>query len=665
MFFLKELFPWITSARIGKPINKNGDNINLFGEITVKVGALVGTVLRRFRSLATIELASRLEISLGAYVTDNGGVNASFIDANGNFHIDAWGLHVKDEPAVDKRTVADTVMRFEYPRSSELGLIYNLLRQAYLLDIDAPVKKASADYYNDGHLAVTYGEAFGHHDDVDSWSLRVDIMQQPGTSNTTQAPLIKWPSMTPEQSAIIVCGLSGLKGKAGTALAADSPRLTEHVRLGVAPSADSHRCWNSRAMVMITLQELVRNGRLYNAFDNALNILAQTGAHFTAPVAEAVAMCASDHYLDLPAFDTYRFELMGCLKGEMGVTRPSALATWQAWLESPNSFYVYAATMRAAAEFRGSMSYGTDFDPDGELMRFSEHQGISGNLGAWLTYAASSLGKRIYSQVSAPIGATIAGYRNAVGFRVVGSLTGYNVIQDVGGGRSRRVRVDVFNDERRQALHSRLLFALGLLPESKVGLVTTQAKIEVSRSSRRDRVCMVRGKHIGAYLTMCRAHGWDATIQVAPERTLASWADNGSRMNWTSRDIGESADSWFHVVSLRWRGEPLSKQKFDPAQPGVYDYEMLITGVGMAYEYDQPLMVGDMPSDVVVLPLDVKREVKQMVVEVALAPPPINASLSDFALVPEPQGQIAPGAAEDLLEHPPDDVDVPDDDAGT
>jgi hypothetical protein len=136
-------------------------------------------------------------------------------------------------------------------------------------------------------------------------------------------------------------------------------------------------------------------------------------------------------------------------------------------------------------------------------------------------------------------------------------------------------------------------------------------------------------------------------------------------MNWTSRDIDETSDAWFHVTNLRWRGEPISKQKFDPAQPGIYEYEMSITGVGMAYEYDQPLLMGDMPGSALVVPDEAKREIKRLEIEVQLSPPPVIASLSDFALVPEPQGQIAPGSAEDMIAHPPDDVEPPDDGDGT
>jgi hypothetical protein len=233
MYFIKELIPWIKSARIGKPVSDDGENISLFGEVTVKVNALVKNVIRRFRSLATIETATKLKITLGPYISDHGGVNAALIDANGNFHINAWGLHVKDEPSVDRRQVPDLVMSYEFARSSEIGLIYNLLRQVYLLDLVGKPKKASDDYYNDGHLAVTYGEAFDFTDEQMTWGLTPSPVYVPDTSNNPDPPLIKWPAMTPEQACILKCGLSALTGKRGVALAADSPLLTEKIRFPI------------------------------------------------------------------------------------------------------------------------------------------------------------------------------------------------------------------------------------------------------------------------------------------------------------------------------------------------------------------------------------------------------------------------------------------------
>jgi hypothetical protein len=288
------------------------------------------------------------------------------------------------------------------------------------------------------------------------------------------------------------------------------------------------------------------------------------------------------------------------------------------------------------------MTYGTDFDTSGTLDGYMADIGVTGLLGRWQTLAASALGKTFFIQPDLPLGASLANYEKPVALRVVGDLRGMNIVEDTGAGQDRRVRIGIWNDERRQAVHSRLLFALGVLPKSKVGQVVTKAEVVVEHSQRANKVCRVRGEHVGAYLTMCRAHGWDASIDIGPGFSLNSWSDNESRMNWTSDELDYHSGHWFHVSSLTWRQEPLNKQKIYPGLVGTYHFEMEIPRVGTLHEYSQPVTTGKGPAEAVIVKLASRGPIKHAGGEIELHTPEIRGFVPDFGEVPPLMGHLAP-----------------------
>jgi len=237
----------------------------------------------------------------------------------------------------------------------------------------------------------------------------------------------------------------------------------------------------------------------------------------------------------------------------------------------------------------------------------------------------------------------MANYNRRVLFRVLGRVDGFNVISDIGTGRDRRVCIIPWDDERRVALHPRMLFALGLLPSSKVGMVARQAVIQVTRSTRKSKICQVKGTDLGAYLTMCRAFGWDAVAQLGKDSYVNSWSDNESRMHWTSGELLEYGPHPISIVELRWRGEPLHKQVIHPAFTGSYTFEMQLSELGMFYQYDNPLVQGQFPARTVTLNANLDVVPREGHYEVILEPPRFESSMQDFGEVPIIHGYVAPG----------------------
>lgn len=646
MYFLSQIIPWSGSARVSTPISKAGKRLSLYGDVTATVKVNGTSHTRRFRSTAPIDIAGKLNITLCEPVADNSGINALFLNEYYTWDMEAWVGFAKKASLGDPKMLSSQIEGYEYGINSEVGLLYNLIRQHALLTIKGKPYDPKSDYYNDGHLAVDYRTAFGVNDGG-SWALVPDEFHDfSGSSSDTN--VINWPGMTVEQATIYACALGPLEGRKGYPLAASSPALTSKLSLGNSVGDQSpDGPWYKADKVKAALRELVVRGRMFSQFDCALNMVAQTACHFAAPVAEAIPLCASEHDIQLPEFRSFRFALRHCMTGESGGERPSARACFKAWIASPASLWIYSAIMRSAAEFRGSVTYGTDFDTTGELDSYADSMDLTGGVGKWLNYAASALGAKIYAQPGIPLGAGIANYDTPIPMRVVGTLIDYNVVEDVGDGARRRVRIAPYNDERRQGMHSRLLFALGLLPESKAGKVATKAKFEVRRSRSNSNVCSVPGYAVGPYLTMCRAHGWDATIKMAQDRSVKSWSDNESRMVWSTSETMEFAGSYYDVQELTWRGEPLNKQRIDPAIPAEYEYEMAVVNVGTLYEYDRPEHTGDRPSNVAVLPKGVSPMPTKVGIDLVLQPPTIDASEQDFGEVPPLSGQIAVGGAVD------------------
>jgi hypothetical protein len=141
--------------------------------------------------------------------------------------------------------------------------------------------------------------------------------------------------------------------------------------------------------------------------------------------------------------------------------------------------------------------------------------------------------------------------------------------------------------------------------------------------------------------------GWNTRLKVRPEIEVANWADNESRLSWTSRDVLETGGSLYDVTQIVWRGEPISKQKFIPWSNGRYDFEIGAPGVCMLFEYEHVISRGEFPA---CASLEIggtgPRQRGPVALDLFLDPPKFSASLEDFGEVPEVSARIAaPGEA--------------------
>jgi hypothetical protein len=656
MFFLNTIVPWSGNARVGSVIQKGtGKPLSLYGDVTVAVDNGGQKDKRNYRATAPLSPFGCLRIGKRDGYNDGSGICATMLDVDNVFDPNAWAVQVRNKLVHETKTIVNKIDAHGTDMSSEVGAIYNMLRQFMLLSIEGDMPGPKDEYYNDGHVRVNNTNAFGAYIRKE-WGLEIDLDDIPSTDTGDMKNYVHWHGMTVHDARVMIAAVSGQKGSPVFPLMADSPALTDsinfHEDIDVINS-DAREAWSKKERVLSTLKSFVTKGRLYNQFDVALNLVAQSASHFKAPIAEAIPLCASDVSLELPEFITNRFYMTGALTGPMGNVRPSAQACYTAFMASPNSLWVYSAVMRSAAEFRGCMTHGTDFDVSGTIENYIQDIGVSSGLAEWMIYASSSLAHELYVQPGIPIGVTMPDMDKAIGLEVVGDISTYPVAESVGEGVNRRVRLELPRGVRRTAVHSKLLFALGLLPDSKVGSIKMEADIEVERSEFDDRICSVKGKHLGAYLTMCRAHGWDAVVDTGNGIRVNSWSDNETRFCWTSKEMDRYADTLYHVVSLEPRNEPLSRRRIQPDLPGIYQYRANIKNVGLLYRYERPLMEGRRPPPIIKITAAKKLEVETRTFDIQVKAPKIIGEVSDFGEVPVNTSYLAPAGPVPLVEVPP------------
>jgi hypothetical protein len=332
--------------------------------------------------------------------------------------------------------------------------------------------------------------------------------------------------------------------------------------------------------------------------------------------------------------------------------------------------WIYSAILRSAAEFRGSVTFGTDFDANDDVYRQARQMGIIGKVGIWMALAASTLGKTLYTQPNVPLGATLANYDARIPLRVVGVIDArYRVVSRQGEGPDMRVELGMWGDERRVPLHSKLLFAIGVLPDSKVGGLTLKATIKVEESDRRSRRARIRGKDVDGYLTMCRAFGWDVTLETGPGIKTVSWADNYSRLAWGAKNFDEFPHAVVYVLDAKERPDPKNKIWFTPYLPNEYHYEVRIAEVGTLYDYQTPDATGSfIPKVRVRKEADgtLKVEKQHMVMDLELKDFTIRASRADFNQVEDwgsvPVPTPAPPMLVDEIPPPGNDEEYVDED---
>jgi hypothetical protein len=642
---------------------------SLYSNVTATLRGDANPKPRNFRAVAPIDVVGRLLINVGPSIPDNSGVNTLFLNECGIWNHTAFHGKLRDIPGLPRERAAELASEYHDVICCELPLIYNMLRQYLALTTDLSGIDPTNHYYNDGHVAATYAEVAGvtatqrgyltvDDGDLIAWTRRDDV-----------GNMINFRGMNGIDAMVYASALSQQTGVNGIPLLASSPRLTDNVSFMVVPSGNDDD-WHDVKKVRNALMKFVNAGRCFNAFDTALHMLSQTACHFRSPVAEGVPLAATQFELVLPAFTTCRFAMPFGLEGDMAGVRPSARACYSAWLLMADGFWMYAALLRAAAEFRGLVTHGTDFDSDDVVAAAAHHAGASGNLGLWLAHASSGLGKRLFCPITNDLGVGQATLDSVVLFDVVGPLVGYNILTSFDVDGARRVQLATWGDYRRQAYHPHLLFALGVLPESKVGRIERSGSICVHPATRSTDICAIEGRQIGLYMMIARSFGWDVTIEYARGSYINSWADNESRMPWTSGELLRTGTALYYVTDANRRTSMKDDFRWHPGMAGNMTFDFSIRDVGVLYDYDRPILLGS-PLAAVRLENKPNRPMtgtgEAYVAEIVLDMPAITSRLSDFAMVPSimpipadpAPPQPAPPPVIPILE---DDPGPPDDD---
>jgi hypothetical protein len=171
-------------------------------------------------------------------------------------------------------------------------------------------------------------------------------------------------------------------------------------------------------------------------------------------------------------------------------------------------------------------------------------------------------------------------------------------------------------------------------------------------------------------MMIARSFGWDVTIEYARGSYINSWADNESRMPWTSGELLRTGTALYYVTDASRRTSMKDDFRWHPGMAGDMTFDFSIRDVGVLYDYDRPILLG---SPLATVRLENKPNKpttgngEAYVAEIVLDMPAITSRLSDFAMVPSimpipadpAPPQPAPPPVIPILE---DDPGPPDDD---
>jgi hypothetical protein len=642
MFFTNELVPGFAHSKISNVFDKAKQTfLHLAVSLTciVKLGAK--SFSRSYTARERIDPFGVFKVRVTHLVNDYGGLRSEYLDADGIYDPESYASILRTNLAVDLREQDNVRANIRYVNSSETGMLFNMLRNYYLLRAGSLGQAATGDYYNDGHVAVSFEEAFGSEGESKLEPCGTDF----DSSDNIYENDFRWEGWTHSDLQIISASLGELKGVGPCSLAASSPAIAKYANFAV--FIDTFEAWYDINAVESTIRKVVEKYRLYNAFESATYLVAQMAANFGAHTAEAVMLRSAVRETTIPLFSSMRFAVPGIVAGNLGAVRPAAMANYDCWGKSPDTMWLFSAIMNSAAEFRSVKSHGTDFDSSGELDRVFSESAISSGVGKWAVYASSALGKKVHIAEGFCLGHDPSEVQlNPCLYRVVGDTAQYSVRREESDPEG-YVRLEELMDTQRQPYHSKLLFVSDILPTSKVGGVTRKKEFEVHYSSHQNALGMVRHEDIGAYMTMTRLFGYNVSMRSAGGHLIKNWADNGSRLPWSPGELDLSRDSMAHITVLEERGDS-GRMSFSPLTKMTYEFELVNDGIRLEYGYRAITSRGRFPMTYVL------QEQGTAVVAGAkpvfeIAAPQIISKVTDFGEVREPRRVPHPGEATGLI----------------
>lgn len=329
---------------------------------SVKIHAKGGRVLDYERPTAVftnlLTTAGRLAISTTRDMEITDGINAKLIDDCGQLSSDHVFEALKSSGQV-KGWVSFDIATNLTDRSSEnfVGVIFNLLRMYYISQMKYEEYKLSPAgvFYNDGHVAITYGQHFDFRQErKPSYlinNLYYDIKSAHDAFNDGDF-FPRAETMTDDEFAVLKTAVAGWTCDYPIRLFSSCPPLADMLVAAnpnhlLAPPAEVELL--NPAVVLSTLQKLIGENRVQSQFDLAYMLLTQAAFAPVPRAAEANAWVVSQYDLVLPRASSVRGASRVFTNGIPYQPRPAACVSWKKWTANRSRFSIHAAALTEAA----------------------------------------------------------------------------------------------------------------------------------------------------------------------------------------------------------------------------------------------------------------------------------------------------------------------------
>lgn len=305
-----------------------------------------------------LTLAGKLKMKVVDDIDINDGINAKLIDDCGQVSTEHVYDAIKASGQVKGWVGYDVVTSLiDRTRENFVGVLYNLLRLYYISTMKYDEYKLSpgATFYNDGHVAITYGQ----HLDFRSESkpefiinnLYYDVKSAGDQFNEGDF-FPKTDTFTEEEFAVLKTAVAGWTCDYPIRLFSSVPPLADML-ISTNPNHTLTFPAPVELMrpntVLSTLQKLVGENRVQSQFDLAYMLLAQTIYMPVPRAAEANAWVVAQYDFYLPKAGTVRGANRMFTTGNSYQPRPSAMGSWKKWTSNKNRVQIHAAAITEAA----------------------------------------------------------------------------------------------------------------------------------------------------------------------------------------------------------------------------------------------------------------------------------------------------------------------------
>lgn len=304
-----------------------------------------------------VTTAGRLNIVPERDIEVNDGINARMIDDCGQLSSEHVFESVKASGQV-KGWVGYDIATSLTDRTSEnfVGVLFNLLRMYYISQMDYDDYKLSpgATFYNDGHVAISYGQHFDFRmerkPEFKLNNIYCDIKSPPDSFGDTDF-FPRADTFSEREFGILKTALAGWTCDYPIRLFSSCPPLAELLVASnpthlMAPMVFIETL--KPMEVLSTLQKLVGENRVQSQFDLAYMLLCQAVYMPVPRAAEANGWVVAQYDFYVPKAATVRGANRMFTSGTAYQPRPSACNTWKRWTSNKTRMIVHAAAITEA-----------------------------------------------------------------------------------------------------------------------------------------------------------------------------------------------------------------------------------------------------------------------------------------------------------------------------